>query len=117
MEEIENVTKEDVLKMIGTFPVKPLRGKVIITVNVEEADGEVVLTNTNFDEYQYVVAVGETSQVKAGDRVLLDLESMMEYMPGTTDAYEKVGQVKLKPIEVNGKTYALINERLIDAIA
>ena len=116
MEEIVNLTQEDVNRLIHAFPVKPMRGKVIITVNVDEADGEVILTNSSFSEEQFVMAAGETSQVKAGDIVLLDLEKMMEYSPSDTDAYEKVGRIKLRPIEVEGTTYALINENLIDAV-
>ena len=116
MEEIANLTQGDVDGLKHTFPIKPLRGKVIITVNVEEADGEVVLSNSSFAEEQFVLAAGETSQVKAGDKVLLDVEKMMDYSPSDTDAYEKVGRIKLRPIEVEGKTFALINESLIDCI-
>lgn len=117
MEEIENFTMDDVLDVITDFPVQPLGRKVIVTLNMEEADGQLVLSNNSLDETQFVIAVGtHVKDFKPGNRVLLDLEKMMEYMPSPENSNERIGQIKMRPIEVNGKVYALINDNVIDAI-
>ena len=38
MEELDNLTQDDVLELITDFPITPLRDVVIITTNVEEWD-------------------------------------------------------------------------------
>ena len=117
MEEINNLTQDEVLELIKDFPVEPLRNKLIITVNVENANSDLMLGNTSFFETQYVVAVGQfVNVIKPGQRVLLDLEKMMEYVTSDTDSYEKIGRLKIRPIEVNGKMFALINDSNVDAI-
>lgn len=117
-EKLTNLTQDDVLELIKDFPVIPLRGKVIITMNTEDVDENgLLLSSANFSEVQYIVAApeGDVCQVQAGQKVILDLEAMMTFTSSDTDAYEKVGHVKLKPIQVEDKIYGLINERYIDA--
>jgi len=58
MEEIEikNLDQDDVLDIIKNFPLQ-LRGrKVLITNNSYEPDGNMILSNNQFSEIQYVVA-------------------------------------------------------------
>ena len=84
---------------------------------MEEPDGDLILSDNSFDEKQYVVAVGtHITDIKPGNKVLLDLERMMEYLPNPENAYEKVGRIKVRPIEVNGKVYGLINDNVVEAI-
>ena len=117
MEEIENMLLDDVLEVITDFPIQPLGRKLIITLNMEEPDGDLILSDNSFDEKQYVVAVGtHITDIKPGNKVLLDLERMMEYLPNPENAYEKVGRIKVRPIEVNGKVYGLINDNVVEAI-
>lgn len=117
MEEVENFTMDDVLDVITDFPLKPLGRKVIVTLNMEEPDNSLVLSNNSLSESQYVIAVGtHVHDFKPGNKVLLDLERMMEYTSAEDNAYEKVGRIKIKPIEVNNKVYAMINENVVDAI-
>jgi len=117
MEEVSNLTKKEVLKLIENFPVKPLKNRLIISVNVDEPDGDLVLSNNSFSEKQYVMAIGSfIKDYKEGDAVLLDLERMMEYTASETNAYEKVSRIKIDPIEINGRMYALINDSIVKAI-
>ena len=117
MEEVENMFLDDVLEIITDFPIKPLGRRLIITLNMEETDGNLVLSDNSFDEVQYVVAVGtHITDIVAGNKVLLDLEKMMEYLPNPENAYEKVGRIKIRPIEVNGKVYGLINDNVVEAV-
>lgn len=118
-EERENMTQDDVLEVIGTFPLEPLFGKVFITLNKVDEDGGLILSDNVLDDVQYVVA-GEIqwreSKVTPGQKVLIDIERMM--VPVRTEeanAYEQVMQVKIDPIEVDGVMYALIDERFIKA--
>lgn len=117
MGEIENFDIDDVLDVIIDFPIKPLGRKVIITLNMESIDGQLVLAENSLAESQYVIAVGtHVRDFKPGNKVLLDLEKMMEYRASTENSHERIGQIKMRPIEVNGKVYGIINEGVIDAI-
>tara|TARA_R110000851_G_scaffold296262_2_gene451348 strand:+ start:7140 stop:7505 length:366 start_codon:yes stop_codon:yes gene_type:complete len=117
MEEVTNLSQEEAVDISKNFPVQPRRNKLIITVNVDEYDGDVVLSNNSFSETQYVVAVGDfVKDIKVGDPVLLDLEKMMVSEQSPDNQYESVSRIKLKPVDVNGRMYALINDGVVDAI-
>lgn len=108
MEEVKNLTQDEVLEMIKDFPVQPTRNKVIITVNVDEYEpDEINLTGDSFAEVQYVIAVGDyCKDIEAGQKVLLDLRKMMT----------QGNQIEIDPLEVNGRMYAFINDGMIKAI-
>jgi hypothetical protein len=84
---------------------------------VEEADGDLVLTNNQFAETQYILALSNTfnrdTPFTIGDKVLLDLEKMMVYEEADTNSHERVGRIKLKPIDVDGVMYAIITDGVI----
>ncbi len=114
MDEIKNVTLEEVLALKDTFPVKPRRNRAIITVNVAEADGELVLNNGSFAESQYIVACSDNiTDLEAGQKVLIDLEKMMIFEKAEENSDERVGMLKLHPVEVDGIIYALVSENVI----
>ena len=118
-EERGNMTQDDVLDVIRTFPFEPLFGKVFITLNKLDEDGGLVLSDNVLDDVQYVVA-GEIdwrgTKVSPGQKVLIDIEKMMiPVRHEDTNVYESVMQVKIDPIEVDGAMYALIEERYIKA--
>lgn len=117
MEEVTNLTHEEVIQIAKAFPVTPRRNKLIITVNVDEYDGDLVLSNNSFSETQYVVSVGShINDIEPGDAVLLDLEKMMVTEPSENNQYEQRTRIKLKPVQVGDRTYALINDGVVDAI-
>ena len=117
MENIENMTQDDVLDVITDFPVKPLGRKLLITLNMEESDSDLILTDSEFAETQFVVAKGDhITSFEAGAKVILDLEKMMEYRPNPENSNERLGAIKIKPIEVGGKVYGLINDNVVEAI-
>lgn len=117
---MQNITLEEVQKLVENFPIKPYRHNIIITVNVEEADGDVVLNNGQFSETQYVIATGsyydEESPFQPGDKILLDLEKMMVFDSVDNDSYEKVGRIKIKPIQIDDTMFAIISDSYILAI-
>lgn len=117
MEEVTNLTQDDVLDLIMDFPVQPLKNKVIITLNtVPFDDGGVNLNDMSMDEVQFVVAKGShVLDLEAGQKVILDLEKMMQFLPVEDNTHEKRGVIKIKPIDVNGRIFALISDNLIDA--
>ena len=117
MEEIaENLTQDDVLELINDFPILPMRNKLVITVNTDNED-ELDLGGHGFAETQYVVATGTTvyDHIKPGCKVLLDLGrmSMKERDPSTG---EPVFTIQIKPIKVNNKVFAIINDGFVDAV-
>jgi hypothetical protein len=117
MDNIENMTHDDVLDVILDFPLKPRGRKLIITLNMENADGGLVLSENSFAEVQYVISVGDhITDITPGSKILLDLEKMMEYLPSPENSYERIGRIKIRPIEINDKVYGLINDNVVDAI-
>ena len=117
MEEIQNVSLDDVLDVITTFPVKPLGRRLIITLNMDETSDGLLLTESSFSESQYVVAIGShITEFTPGAKVLLDLEKMMERVPSSENNYEHGTRIKIEPIEVDGKMYGFINENVVKAI-
>lgn len=116
MEEKRNLSQDDVLELVGKFPLEPLFNGVYITVNKLEADGDLVLSDNVLSDVQYVVAAGEHSIVRPGQKVLIDIEKMMvPVRQESNNAYETVMQVKVDLVEVNGDIFALVNDRVIKA--
>jgi len=114
MEEKRNLNQDDVLDLVGKFPLEPLFNGVYITVNKLETD--LVLADNILSDVQYVVAAGEHSVVQPGQKVLIDIEKMMvPVRQESNNVYETVMQVKVDLVEVNGDIFALINDRVIKA--
>jgi hypothetical protein len=112
----ENFNKETILNVIENFPLEPMFNKVIITLNVEEIDNFLVLSDNTMDDRQFIVAKGSHVQnLSVGDEVLLDIEKMMIKIPNPENAHEMISSVKLDPVMVNGNTFAIIEDRLIKA--
>lgn len=116
----ENFTQDTVLDIITDFPIDPLRNKVVITLNKELIEGTLDLSNGTMSEVQYVVA-GEVNYrdkvVKPGQKVLLDIRGMMKVVRReVNNQYQEVEQIELDPLEVNGKVFAIIDDRFIKAV-
>lgn len=119
MSEYKNFTQDDVLDIIREFPVDPTRNKVIITLNKEEVDGDLVLSDNVMSEVQYIVA-GEIpyrdKTIKPGQKVLVDIKAMMKPVRSeTNNAYETIMQIEIDPVVVNENIFAIIDDRYIKA--
>jgi|688.fasta_scaffold94990_6 hypothetical protein len=115
-----NMNHDDILDVITDFPVKPLWGQVIITVNTDEADGVLVLSDSSFSEKQYVVSgsieYGDT-KVVPGTPVLIDIKKLMKTVKTEVDnVYGEYKVVEIDPLKVNGIMYAVVDSRVIKAI-
>lgn len=115
-----NMSRDDVLDVIREFPVTPLWGQVVITVNKDEADGMLVLSDSSFSEKQYVVAGSiEYGDVKVvpGTPVLIDIKKLMKTVKTEVDnVYGEYKVVEIDPLEVNEVMYAIVDSRVIKAI-
>lgn len=117
MEEMDNITLEEVQEFIKDFPIKPLVRKLIITLNTEQVDGDIVLSNNIFSETQHVLSVGtHITDIKPGDKVLLDIEKMTEFSPAESNSYEKIPRIKVNPIDIGDYTFGIINEAVVIAV-
>ncbi len=116
----ENFTQDTVLDIITDFPIDPLRNKVVITLNKEEIDGDLVLSDNVMSEVQYVIAgevIYRDKVVKPGQKVLLDIKGMMKSVRReVNNQYEMVEQMELDPVQVNGQVFAIIDDRFIKAV-
>lgn len=115
-----NFTHDDVLEVITDFPVKPLWNKVIITINTDEEDGGLVLSDNAFSERQYVVSgtfkFGEL-EVTPGTPVLIDVRKLMKSVRTEVDnVFGEYKVVEIDPVIVDDKMYAIIEDRVIKAI-
>lgn len=118
MEKIKNLSREDIKDIIKDFPIEPLYNKLIITVNTVENQSEVVTSNTEFSEIQYVVARGTSNHesIIKGCKVILDIERLSVRVPSKMDQTKLQTQIKIDPIEVDGVIYGIIDDRCVKAI-
>lgn len=117
LEEIKNLTQDDVLELINDFPIQPTKSRVVITANTEELDDdEVELTGSAFSPIQYVLAVGSYTKewLKPGQKIHLNLDAMTVNIPSEDNAYQNVQSIQLKPVEIAGKIFVIITEDKID---
>lgn len=116
MLEQKNLSKEEVIEMGNTFPIEPMFNKVIITLNTEESDGMLVVSDNTMSEEQYIVAKGEhVHSVTQGQKVIIDLEKMMSKELNPENTHETISRIKIDPIFIDGITYAIIEDRYIKA--
>ena len=116
MEETVNLNLDEVITIASVFDVQPLFNKVIITLNTEELDGDLILSNDVMSDVQYVIAKGGmVREVEVADRVLIDIEKLMVSEPNPENQYEKISRIKIDPIEFNGITFGMIDDRVIKA--
>lgn len=116
LSQVENLTQDDVLDLITEFPVTPLKDKCVVSINTYEPDGNIVLADNSMDEVQFVLSTGSfVKDIKPGAKVILDLEGMTKVIRDE-ETGETTPRISLKPLEVNGRVYALLSDRYIDAI-
>jgi hypothetical protein len=90
MEDQKRINSAEAFNIAQTFPIEPMFNKVIVTLNKEEVDHYLVLSDNIMSEEQYVVAFGShVHNIALGDKVLLDIEKMMskEINPENQDEY------------------------------
>lgn len=116
MENKKNFSLEEVIRLISVCEYEPLFNNVFITLNTESVDGNLVLSENIMSERQFVIAKGShCREVEPGQEILLDLEKMMVQEVDPDNPYEKIQRIKLLPIEIEGHTFGIIEERLIKA--
>lgn len=114
METKSNFTKQEVIELIPVFDYIPNFGKVIITLNTEELDCNLVLSDNVMSERQFIVSKNPNCRfVEETDEVILDLEKMMVYEQDPNNPYEKISRIKLSPVEFNGHTFGIVDESVI----
>ena len=115
---MENIQKSEVMEIIKDFPIRPRFNQVLITLNSLKEDGKLVLSNNILSDAQFVVARGPMAKdIELGEQVLIDVERLMvseEIDNGTS--VERVKRVKLDLIEVDGRSYSFVDDRVIKAI-
>jgi hypothetical protein len=115
MEERRNLNQDDVLDLMLNFPLEPMFNGIYITTNRIEEEG-LELSDSVLSDVQYVVAAGPTSQVPAGQKVLIDIEKLMVNSKAEqTNAYEAVKEVKIDLIELSNNMFALVTDRVVKA--
>ncbi len=106
----KNITKEEALGIVETFPVQFFSNRVLVTVNNEQSD-ELSLSDNSLAEEQYVIAIGNrVHDLEAGDTVLLDLKKLLTKRQVAHDQYQTEEVLDLEPFVYGEHTFALIND-------
>lgn len=119
-EKQPNFTHDDVSDVIKDFPIKPLWGQLVITINTDEADGGLVLSDNAFSERQYVVAgtAGwDDVKINPGTPVLINVRKLMKTVRQEVDnVFGEYKVIEIDPVVVNDKIYAIVDSRVVKAI-
>lgn len=117
MGEQKRLTQNDVLDLMGKFPLEPMFNKVYITLNSLEEDGGMVLSDNVLSDCQFVVAKGPmVNGVEVGQKVLIDIEKLMRPKGyESTNQYEEVREIQLDLVNIDGNAFALVEDRVIKA--
>ena len=116
MENQANLTWEEVVQIINEFPLEPMFNKVIVTLNKGVIEGTLDLSSNTVAEEQYIIAKGpNVHNLELGQKVLLDLDKLMEKRTNPNNVYEEVGMLKFDPIMVDDIIYAILEDRFIKA--
>jgi hypothetical protein len=98
------------------FMYEPMFNKVIITLNTEEVDNDLVLSDNTMSETQTIVAVGPTAHgLSVGDKVLIDLDKMTVREMNPENSHETLSRIKIDPVFVDDVMYAIIEDRVVKA--
>jgi hypothetical protein len=118
MEEVSNLTQEDVNEIIQGFNLQPRMRDVIITVNtVQDEEDGIILSDNSFSDVQYVIATGShVLDLKPGQKVILNLESMMSKSFHSENTYENQTQIKIFPVVYRDRMFALVSDNVIKII-
>lgn len=95
-------------KTIKAFKFEPSFNRVITTVNRRPNEKGIVTNEGGLDEIQFVVAAGDTSKYKAGDRVVLDFARLSIQVADPNDATRTQSQINVTPFVDNNTFYAII---------
>lgn len=116
MEEVTNLTQNDVNEIVKRWNLEPRGRDVIITVNIlqEEDENGIILSDNSFSDEQYVLACGShVHDLEAGQKVILNLEAMMSKIPNPENIYESEMQIKIFPVQFEDRMYALVSDNVI----
>ena len=115
--ERKNINEIEVQEIIKDFQLEPRHGLVIITLNSEQADGGLILSDNVMSEVQYVIAVGShVHDLKPGQKVVVDLEKLSVRTSSQYDTTQTTSQIKIDPVFVNGQMFGYIDNRSIKSI-
>jgi len=111
-----NLNREEVELVIPLLDKEPMFNKVIITLNRENPDNNLILSDNVMSETQYILAKGSmVKDVEVGQRVILDLEKMMIKEINPENSHEYIQRIKLDPITFETYTFAIVEDRMIKA--
>lgn len=109
-----NLTAYEALEVSKEWIEQPMFNKVIITLNTINVLDSLDLSDNSMDEFQYIIAKGSMcNNVEVGDKVRLDLDKMVISSVNPNNSHENLTSIKLDPIEFDGRTYAIIEDRMI----
>ena len=117
MGERVNYTEKEVKDIIKSFPLVPTGDKLFITLNTEDVDGKLVLSDNVIAEDQYIIAVGDMAsrQFEEGEKVVIDIKRMTVKEYADHDQTQVVTRVEVDTIEVEGKMFGVIFSKFVKA--
>lgn len=116
---MKNLTQEEVVGMVDSFPLIPRKNFIYITMNKSsDNDEDTILEEQYVQEEQFVIAVGSRVQdLEAGMKVLLDPDKMTKYIQDPNDVTVKIPTINALPFELeDGLVVARISDDIIHSI-
>jgi hypothetical protein len=110
----KNLTAFDALEISKEWIEQPMFNKVIVTLNTEETNSTLDLSDNVMSEFQYVVAKGPNCHyLELGDKVRIDLDKMMVKSMNPQNSHEELATLKLDAISFDNLMFGIIEDRLI----
>ena len=115
--EQKNLTKEEVLKLIKSFPIQLRRGLIAVTLNSTTFDESSLTEERSLNESQYVIAIGDlVKDFKPGDLVGLNLSALTKIRRMVGNSDETISEIDIKTFEVDNMNVGIIDERVVEYI-
>lgn len=113
-----NVSISEISELIENCDFTPKRYHVLTTVNEENAFGAFEMSEDEnegqmLDPWQWVIAVGEGSEYKPGDRVMIDVEKMSVQERDPNDTTKIIEYLKMIAVECGEDTFTIIPDSMI----
>ena len=111
-----NINISEIETLIDSCDFKPKRYHILTTANEEENYGEFEIEASSeemLDPWQWVIASGEGSEYKPGDKVMLDIESLSTRQPDPEDRTRIIEYLKLTAIPVGEETYTIVHDNVV----
>lgn len=113
-----NVSVSEISDLIDNCDFQPKRYHVLTTVNEENAFGAFEMSDDSdggemLDPWQWVIAAGEGSEYKPGDKVMINVEQMSVQERDPNDTTKVIEYLKMIAVQCGEDSFTIIPDSMI----